>query len=55
MDVQHQLLERHPEVHSCQITDVGPAVGVHLGPGGIVVGVQEYLPPSELLYEIENT
>ena len=55
MDVQHQLLERHPEVHSCRITDAGPAVGVHLGPGGIVVGVQEYLPPAELLYEIENT
>jgi hypothetical protein len=54
MDVQHQLLQRHPEVHSCQITDAGPAVGVHLGPGGIVVGVQQYLPPAELLYEIQE-
>ena len=25
-------------IHSCHITDAGPALGVHLGPGGLVVG-----------------
>lgn len=54
-DVQQLLLERHPQVHSCQITDAGPAVGVHLGPGGLVVGVQEYLPPTQLWHEIKES
>jgi DegV family protein with EDD domain len=54
-EVQHVLFERHPQVHSCQITDAGPAVGVHLGPGGVIVGVQEYLPPIELWYEMKES
>ena len=32
------LLEGHPRVHSCHITEAGPALGVHLGVGGIIVG-----------------
>ncbi len=42
--IQQYLLEHHGRMHSCMITDAGPAVGVHLGPGGLVVGVQEYVP-----------
>ena len=34
------LLQAHPLVHSCLVTEAGPAVGVHLGPGGMIVGVQ---------------
>ena len=34
-----------PQLESSQFTEVGPALGVHAGPGGLVVGLQEYLPP----------
>ena len=44
--VRQRILERHGRVHSCHVTDAGPALGVHLGPGGLVVG---FLPqPTEL-------
>lgn len=38
--VRRRLLNLHPLIHSCLITDAGPAVGVHLGPGGLIIGVQ---------------
>jgi DegV family protein with EDD domain len=37
-ELRRYLLARHPRVHSCHITEAGPALGVHLGPGGLVVG-----------------
>jgi DegV family protein with EDD domain len=40
------ILKRHGEVHSCHITEAGPALGVHLGPGGLIVG---YLPQPGVL------
>lgn len=42
---RHQILEGHGRVHSCHITEAGPALGVHLGPGGLVVG---FLPQPQL-------
>ena len=45
-ELRRYILERHSRVHSCHITEAGPALGVHLGPGGLVVG---FLPqPDEL-------
>jgi len=32
------ILEQHPRVHSCHITEAGPALGVHFGPGGLIAG-----------------
>ena len=32
---------------SCRITDLGSAIGVHGGPGALVVGVQNYHNPNE--------
>jgi DegV family protein with EDD domain len=32
------ILKRHGRVHSCHITEAGPALGVHLGPGGLIAG-----------------
>lgn len=44
--VRRYILSRHTQVHSCHITEAGPALGVHLGPGGLVVG---FLPqPAQL-------
>jgi DegV family protein with EDD domain len=43
---RHLILEGHGRVHSCHITEAGPALGVHLGPGGLVVA---FLPqPDDL-------
>ena len=45
-DTRHHILENHGTVHSCHITEAGPALGVHLGPGGLIVG---FMPQPEML------
>jgi DegV family protein with EDD domain len=37
-ETRHHILERHARIHSCHITEAGPALGVHFGPGGLIVG-----------------
>ena len=44
--LRRYILGRHTRVHSCHITEAGPALGVHLGPGGLVVG---FLPQPDQL------
>ncbi len=44
--LRRYILERHTRVHSCHISEAGPALGVHLGPGGLVVG---FLPQPQQL------
>jgi hypothetical protein len=44
--LRRYILGRHTRVHSCHILEAGPALGVHLGPGGLVVG---FLPQPEQL------
>jgi DegV family protein with EDD domain len=44
--LRRYILSRHTRVHSCHISVAGPALGVHLGPGGLVVG---FLPQPEQL------
>jgi len=45
-ELRRYILGRHTRVHSCHITFAGPALGVHLGPGGLVVG---YVPQPDQL------
>lgn len=45
-ELRRYILGRHTRVHSCHITEAGPALGVHLGPGGLIVG---YIPQPEQL------
>lgn len=46
LELRRYILGRHTRVHSCHISVAGPALGVHLGPGGLVVG---FLPqPGQL-------
>jgi hypothetical protein len=40
------ILRQHGEIHSCHITEAGPAIGVHLGPGGLIVG---FMPQPDVL------
>ena len=46
IDTRHYILEKHGTIHSCHITEAGPALGVHLGPGGLVVG---FMPQPDML------
>lgn len=34
--MRHDILSRHARIHSCHITDAGPALGAHFGPGGLI-------------------
>jgi len=43
-ELRRYILGRHTRVHSCHISEAGPALGVHLGPGGLVVG---FIPQPE--------
>ena len=45
-ELRRYILGRHTRVHSCHISEAGPALGVHLGPGGLVAG---FLPQPEQL------
>jgi len=45
-ELRRYILSRHTRVHSCYISEAGPALGVHLGPGGLVIG---FLPQPEEL------
>jgi DegV family protein with EDD domain len=44
--VRHLILEHHARVHSCHLTEAGPALGAHFGPGGLIVG---FMPQPRLL------
>lgn len=45
-ELRRLILEGHGKIHSCHITEAGPALGVHMGIGGLIVG---FLPdPHEL-------
>jgi DegV family protein with EDD domain len=41
--LRHAILEQHGRVHSCHICDAGPALGVHIGPGGLIAGFTPHL------------
>lgn len=45
-EVRRHILQLHGQIHSCHVTEAGPAIGVHLGPGGLVVG---FMPQPEVL------
>lgn len=45
---QH-ILAGHGRVHSCHITEAGPALGAHFGPGGLIVG---FMPSPDVLAEM---
>ena len=37
-ELRNEILRHHGRVHSCHVTDAGPALGVHFGPGALIVG-----------------
>ena len=39
--LRDQLIKLVPNVDTCWVSETGPAIGVHAGPGVLVVGVQE--------------
>jgi len=44
--LREELLTRHPEVDACWIEEASPAVGVHAGPGSLIVGLQPWTAPE---------
>lgn len=38
IETRHHILEKHGRIHSCHVTEAGPALGVHVGSGGLIVG-----------------
>jgi DegV family protein with EDD domain len=44
--VRQFILAQHSMIHSCHVTEAGPALGAHLGRGGVIIG---FLPQPELL------
>jgi DegV family protein with EDD domain len=44
--LRQHILAGHDRVHSCHITEAGPALGVHFGPGGLIVG---FMPSPDVL------
>ncbi len=45
--LRDQLLSGHPRVDACWVVDASPAVGVHAGPGSLIVGLQPWEPPED--------
>jgi DegV family protein with EDD domain len=45
-ETRQHILQQHGRIHSCHITEAGPALGVHFGPGGLIVG---FTPQPEVL------
>ena len=45
-EVRREILQQHARIHSCHVTEAGPAIGVHLGPGGLVVGLLPDMDPN---------
>jgi DegV family protein with EDD domain len=43
---RHYVLSQHARIHSCHVTEAGPALGVHFGPGGLIIG---FAPQPEVL------
>lgn len=43
-----------PQTEKTYLTDLGTAIGVHGGPGTLVVSIQHYLPPEELLASLRS-
>ena len=42
-----ELLKRLPDIETTYVTELGSAVGVHAGPGALLVAIQEYRPPAK--------
>ncbi|TVR92919.1 MAG: DegV family protein [Wenzhouxiangellaceae bacterium] len=45
--LRDQLLAAHPRVDGCWLEDASPAIGVHAGPGSLLVGLQPWSPPED--------
>lgn len=44
--VRRTVLALHQRIHSCHVTEAGTAFGVHLGPGGLILG---FVPQPDFL------
>ena len=54
VELESMLRKELPATTRTYITDLGTAIGVHGGPGTLVVVVQHYTPPRELLARLDS-
>ena len=54
VELESMLRKELPATTRTYITDLGTAIGVHGGPGTLVVAVQHYTPPRELLARLDS-
>ncbi|TDJ36004.1 MAG: DegV family protein [Gammaproteobacteria bacterium] len=54
-ELRDMLADKVRNADSVSLTDAGPAVGAHAGPGSLVLGVQEYVEPAQMLNELNRT
>lgn len=45
-EVRRAVLARHQRIHSCHLTEAGSALGVHVGPGGLILA---FIPQPDIL------
>jgi hypothetical protein len=45
-EVRRAVLARHQRIHSCHLTEAGSALGVHVGPGGLILA---FIPQPDVL------
>lgn len=50
--LRDELVRQMSSVHSTYIAETGPAVGVHAGPGTLIIGIQPYIAPDDLAEEL---
>ena len=48
-EMRRAILGGHSKIHSCYLAEAGPALGVHMGIGGLIVG---FVPDP---YALEST
>ena len=48
-ELGRHLLAQLPDVRKTTITEMGAALGVHGGPGTLIVGIQPYVTPEDML------
>ena len=46
IELHDRLLQRNPNIEDSYITELGVALGVHVGPGAVGAAVQEVAPTS---------
>ena len=54
-ELRRLLQQALPNIDALWLTEAGTAIGAHAGPGSVVLGVQDYQQPHDLLAQLTQT